>query len=199
MPPLTPPSLKLTSAEREQLTQLASRHSTPQQIALRANIVLLADQGLNHRGIMEHLNISRDMARLWRNRWLELSAKQIPVLERLADEPRSGTPAKFTLEQMVNLIALACEKPSQYGRPISHWTARELADEAIKQGIVEGISPRHVGRLLQEADLKPHQSQYWLNPPPTRNLRQKSKTSARSIVKPLNTTFKEYERSVLTR
>nr|MBW4465279.1 IS630 family transposase [Pegethrix bostrychoides GSE-TBD4-15B] len=30
----------------------------------------------------------------------------------------------------------------------------------------ETISPRHVGRLLNEADLKPHQSQYWLNPPP---------------------------------
>jgi putative transposase len=85
MPHLAPPSLKLTPAEREQLTQLVNRHSTPQQIALRANIVLLADQGLNHRGIMDHLNISRDMARLWRNRWLELSAKNKPVLDRLAD------------------------------------------------------------------------------------------------------------------
>jgi putative transposase len=199
MPPLVPPPLKLTSAEREQLTQLASRHSTPQQIALRANIVLLADQGLNHRGIMDHLNISRDMARLWRNRWLSLSAKQIPVLDRLADEPRSGTPAKFTLEQMVSLIALACEKPSQYGRPISHWTARELADEAIKQGIVEGISPRHVGRLLQEADLKPHQSQYWLNPPPTRSSKPRLKTSARFTPKPSNAMPKENGRSVLTK
>jgi putative transposase len=197
MPHLAPPPLKLTPAEREQLTQLVSRHSTPQQIALRANIVLLADQGLNHRGIMDHLNISRDMARLWRNRWLELSAKKTPVLDRLADEPRSGTPAKFSLEQMVNLIALACEKPSQYGRPISHWTARELADEAMKQGIVECISPRHVGRLLQEADLKPHQSQYWLNPPPTLNSRQKSKTSAPSTAKPSNATSKGNGRSVL--
>jgi len=30
----------------------------------------------------------------------------------------------------------------------------------IKRGIVETISPRHVGRLLAEADLKPHQSGY---------------------------------------
>jgi len=34
----------------------------------------------------------------------------------------------------------------------------------IKQGIVNTISPRHVGRLMEEADLKPHQSQYWLSP-----------------------------------
>lgn len=43
--------------------------------------------------------------------------------------------------------------------------AAELADEVVKQGIVERISPGHVGRLLAEADLKPHQTQYWLNLP----------------------------------
>jgi len=65
------------------------------------------------------------------------------------------------------LFAIACEKPEVYERPISHWTVRELADEMVKQGIVERISARHVGRLLEEASLKPHQSGYWLNPPPT--------------------------------
>jgi len=74
-------------------------------------------------------------------------------------------PASFSLEQMLQL-AIACEKPEKYGRPISHWTPRELADEVIKQGIVNTISPRHVGRLMEEADLKPHQSQYWLSPRP---------------------------------
>ncbi len=87
------------------------------------------------------------------------------MLERLVDAPRPGGPATFSLEQILQLFAIACEKPETYGRAISHWTARELADEMIKQGIVESISPRHVGRLLDEADLKPHQSQYWLNPP----------------------------------
>jgi putative transposase len=31
--------------ERQQLQQIVNRHSTPQQIALRAQIILLADQG----------------------------------------------------------------------------------------------------------------------------------------------------------
>jgi len=79
-------------------------------------------------------------------------------------------PASFSLEQMLQLFAIACEKPEKYGRPIGHWTPRELADEVIKQGIA--ISPRHVGRLMEEADLKPHQSQYWLSPP-TRSLRRR--------------------------
>ena len=43
--------------------------------------------------------------------------------------------------------------------------ARELADEIMKQGMIESISVRHVGRLLEEAQLKPHQSRYWLTPP----------------------------------
>ncbi len=180
MPRLAPTPLQLIETERLQLQQVVKRHSTPQQIALRASIILLADEGLNHRNIARELNISRDMARLWRNRWLELSGKDIPVLERLADAPRSGGPATFSLEQILQLFAIACEKPETYGRPISHWTSRELADEMMKQGIVGSISPRHVGRLMDEADLKPHQSQYWLNPPPTLSSTKRSKTFVRS-------------------
>src|SRR4028119_1212562 len=172
---LAPTPLQLAETEREQLQQLVNRHSTPQQIALRASIILLADEGQNHREIARHLNISRDMARLWRNRWLELSAKNIPVVERLADAPRPGGPMTFSLEQILRLFAMACEKPFDYGRPISHWTARELAEEVVKQGIVTSISPRHVGRLMAEADLKPHQSQYWLSPPPTHSSILRSK------------------------
>lgn len=152
MPRLAPTPLQLTEVERTQLQQVVKRHSTPQQIALRASIILLADEGLNHRDIARELNISRDMARLWRNRWLEVSQKDSPVVERLADAPRPGGPSTFSLEQILQLFAIACEKPQTYGRPISHWTSRELADEMMKQGIVESISPRHVGRLMNEAD-----------------------------------------------
>ncbi|UXE63978.1 MAG: hypothetical protein KA717_16400 [Woronichinia naegeliana WA131] len=41
----------------------------------------------NHQEIGRALNISRDMARLWRNRWLELSGKPLSVVERLTDHP----------------------------------------------------------------------------------------------------------------
>ncbi len=89
----------------------------------------------------------------------------LPVIERLQDNERSGVPAKFSMEQVVELFALACSEPFDYGRAISDWTARELAAEMEKQAIVESISPRHVGRLLQSAQIKPQQSRYWLTPP----------------------------------
>ena len=96
------------------------------------------------------------MARRWRNRWLELSKRSIAVIERLEDQERRGKPAKFSIEQVVELFALACSDAEDYGRPISDWTARELAEQMVQQGIVESISPRHVGRLLEEAQIKPH-------------------------------------------
>jgi putative transposase len=174
LPKSAPKPLTLDETERQQLKQLVHRHSTPQQIALRAEIILLADEGHNHREIARTLNISRDMARLWRERWLRVSEQDVGVVERLQDAERPGAPATFSLEQILQLFAIACEKPDNYGRPISHWTPRELADELVKQGIVERISPRHVGRLLEEATLKPHQSGYWLNPPPKKSIRSQS-------------------------
>lgn len=181
MPKSAPAALHLTANERTELQHLVNRHKTSQQVSLRASIILLADGGHNHREIAQHLNISRDMARLWRTRWLMSAEKDRPAIERLQDAERSGAPATFSLEQIVQLFAIACEAPEVYERPISQWTARELADEMVKQGIVKSISPRHVGRLLEEASLKPHLSGYWLNPPPTRYSTAKSKISATLI------------------
>lgn len=157
---MLPSAVHLKEIEKEELQQLINRHSTPQQIALRASIVILADQGYNHRSIARELNISRKMARLWRERWRSGREKDIAVIDCLRDAERSGAPATFELEQILHLFSIACENPEESGRPISHWTARELADEMVKRGIVETISPRHVGRLLAEADLKPQASGY---------------------------------------
>lgn len=162
---LTPKILNLSDGERDQLQQLINKHNTPQQIALRAKIILAASEGQNNRQIARNLDINRQMVRLWRNRWLETGSKDLSSIQRLQDAERSGAAVKFSMEQVIELFALACSPPSDYGRPISHWTARELADEIIKQGIIESISVRHVGRLLEEAQLKPHASRYWLTPP----------------------------------
>ncbi len=152
--------------QRHEIQHLIDRHNTPQQIALRAKIILMASDGQNNREIARSLDINRHTVRLWRNRWLETDGKELPTFQRLQDSERVGAPAKFSMGQVIDLFALACSPPEDYGRPISHWTARELADEIIKQRIIESISVRHVGRLLEEAQLKPHQSRYWLTPPP---------------------------------
>lgn len=156
MPRLSAVAIKLSEDEKADLEKLLWRSSTPQQIAMRAKIILHSGAGKGHGEISRALGISKYTSRLWRRRWIELSGRALSIEERLEDAARCGTPATFTLEQLTQLYALACEPPQKYGRPISHWTARELADELMKQKIVESISQRHVGRLLAEADLKPH-------------------------------------------
>ena len=122
MAKLTPKTLNLSDDERIQLQQLSDRHNTPQQIARRARIILMASEGQNHREIARNLDINRQMARLWRNRWLETNGKDLSVLQRLQDQERVGAPVKFSMEQVIELFALACSPPSDYGRPISHWS-----------------------------------------------------------------------------
>jgi len=50
-------------------------------------------------------------------------------------------------------MALACEQPK--GRPITHWTGREIADEVMQRGIIQHISPRHAARLLKRGTCNP--------------------------------------------
>ncbi|MDJ0773462.1 MAG: helix-turn-helix domain-containing protein [Mastigocoleus sp. MO_167.B18] len=163
--PCQPLKITLIDTEKQILEKLGNRPSTPQQIAQRARIVLKAAEGKNNAEIARLLDISIKMARQWRRCWVERSEQSMTVIERLQDSKRSGAPLKFTLEQQVECMAIACRDPVEYNRPISHWSAHELADELIKQGVLDHISPRQVGRWLAEAELKPHQSRYWLFPP----------------------------------
>jgi putative transposase len=147
-----PTAIVLSAAERQELEQLVRRHSTPQQIALRARIVLAAADGANNCQIARQLDLRLDMVRRWRTRWLVLQAASLddlPILERLTDLPRPGKPVEISAEQVCQIVALACEPPKDSQRPISQWTGREVADEIKQRGIVTSISPRHAARLLK--------------------------------------------------
>src|SRR5215207_281545 len=171
-----PPPIVLTPTQRVVLRRLARRQTGAQRLVRRARIILEAASGANNDQIATLLGIDRGTVRTWRMRWLEalphLKAAERAgdggsgggggddddddervvsglVEEVLVDEPRSGKPATFTPEQICQIVALACEEPrEESGRPISHWSTTELADEAIKRGIVESISARSVGRFL---------------------------------------------------
>jgi len=82
----------------------------------------------------------------------------------LSDRPRKGAPPTYTAEEYTKILAIALVPPEECGRPITQWTGRELADEVHKQRVARGISERQIQRFLKQADVKPHKSQYWLNP-----------------------------------
>ena len=146
-----PDPLSLTEVERHEVERLVRRHSTAQQMALRARIILEADAGKNNSQIARELGVSVETVRAWRKRWLALqpvAASDLSVEDRLSDIPRPGRRSQITAEQICQLIAMACEQPKE--RPISQWTGREIADEAMARGIVKQISPRHAARLLKK-------------------------------------------------
>lgn len=147
-----PLALVLSDQERDDLTRLIRCHSTPQQLGLRARIVLGAADGFNNAQLARQCAVSLDLVRRWRARWSCLQAiahADLSVTERLTDLPRPGKPAQLTAEQICHIVALACEPPAQSNRPVSQWTAREIAAEIIQRGIVPTISPRHAARVLK--------------------------------------------------
>jgi transposase len=169
---------KVVITERQQhiLDEFSRSRSEPSFLRQRAALILHAFTGLLNEQIAPQVGLERHQVGLWRARWaagwdrliliecLEpLPALRQAIRDLLADAPRPGTPGKFTAEQLAQIFAVACEPPEKSGRPITHWTHTELADEVQKRGIVESISARHLGRLLNDADLKPHRLRYWLN------------------------------------
>lgn len=172
-----PPEIKLTPMLERILKKIARCYTNPYWLVLRAKCILYAAAGGGDTEIAHRLDTTPDTVGKWRGRWLEAEPRLLAaegagldekgfialVTATLSDAPRPGAPDTFTPEQLVQVVAIACEDPRQSGREITHWTHRELADEVIKRNIVSTISPRHVGRILDEADLKPHLSRYWLN------------------------------------
>lgn len=147
----TPPPVPLTADEPQGLETLVRRHTTAQQRALRARIILTAAEGLTNAQMARRLGIDIATVRLGRQRWLgfqAVSLADLPVEQRLTDAPRPGRPAQITAEQVCQGIALAGEAPRISGRPISPWTSREIAEEILTRGIVPQMSPRHAARLL---------------------------------------------------
>jgi putative transposase len=115
---------------------------------------LLAAIGYSNMDIARMVPMDEEAVGLWRRRWTKWSGiplAELSVAERLADASRPGAVPRLTAEQVCQIIALACEQPSGSGRPISQWSHRELADEIMRRGITDRISPRHAARLLKSS------------------------------------------------
>ena len=151
----------VTERQRAALEAIVRRATAPQRLARRARIVLAGHARGRNDEIAARLGCERREVGRWRRRW-QAAAPGLGEVERaeperlaaaveaaLQDLPRAGGKPKFTAEQVTLILALACEPPEKSGRPVTHWTPSELADEAQKRGIVESISSRQVGRFLK--------------------------------------------------
>jgi transposase len=168
---------KIIISERQQklLEEFSKSRTLGKCLVQRAMIILLGFSGMLNEQIALQVGLNRLQVGIWRQRWrdawealcvwecTEPHRLREAILDVLSDAPRPGTPATFTAEQVSQIVALACEPPKLSGRPIDHWTLRELRDEAIARKIVTDISVSQIGRFLQQAAVQPHRKKMWLN------------------------------------
>ncbi|MGH9696520.1 MAG: transposase [Bryobacteraceae bacterium] len=168
---------KVIISERQQhlLEEFRKSRTIGKSLVQRATIILLAFSGMFNEDIALRVGLNRIQVGLWRQRWrdawdglcawecTEPHRLREAIIDILSDAPRPGAPATFTAEQVSQIVALACEPPKLSGRPIDHWTLRELRDEAIKRKIVTDISASRIGDFLKQAAVQPHRKKMWLN------------------------------------
>lgn len=140
-----------------------NKADTPYRLVERCKFILMSAAGVSNAEQGRLLNVDRQRPRRWRLGWVaaqerlraaeskDVSDKDLGKLlaNVLSDSKRPGGPTTFSAEQLTRIIAVACEKPEESDRPVTHWTPRELVDEVVKRGIVDSISPRHIDRLLK--------------------------------------------------
>jgi len=152
-------AVTVSEAERAILEQIIRQTTSAQGLVKRSQIILDAAAGADITAQARQMSMARNSIQKWRERW-EAQREQRAVAQQpdklraaieqtLADAPRSGAPATFSAEQIVQIVAIACETPQASGYPVSHWTPKEVTEEVLKRGIVARISERQVGRFLK--------------------------------------------------
>ena len=135
--------IALNEADRLKIQQWIAAHGTPQQVVLRARIILAASEGCTDGAIVDQLSINRKTVALWRKRFLDQGAES---LWKIA--PGRGRKATLSPETVARVI----EATTQTVPPgATHWSCRTMAK-------AQGISKDAVHRIWQSHQLKPHLS-----------------------------------------
>ncbi len=155
--PLAPP-ITLAHGEQSRLESIVRAHSTPQALAFRCQVILraAASDCPSNLQVANALHCNRHTVGRWRHRYLTHG------LHGLQDAPRSGRPRRFSPSAPLDVMAMATRKPATYHCAATRWSLDDLV-AALEQHRPWGLSRSSIWRILDEADLKPHRSVYWLN------------------------------------
>ena len=138
----TAAAVELNPELKQILERMARARSLPARVVERAQVVLLAADGLENKQIARRMKMTPEKAARWRNRFL---AGGIAALEK--DAPRPGRPRTITERRVKRLVDMTLhQKPAN----ATHWSTRTMA------GAV-GVSEASVRRIWRAHGLKPHQ------------------------------------------
>ena len=135
--------ITLSPSDRAQLGQWESAQGTPQQVALRCRIILMALAGEQNQTIAARLGVSRPTVNLWRRRVRDSGIGEVWEIAR----GRGRTPYydQAKRDAIINLTLQT--KP----KGMTHWSCRLMAGE-------QGVSKDTVNRLWQLHNIKQHLS-----------------------------------------
>jgi len=154
----SPVLIILTDRDRAELEVLARARKAPLRTVQRAWIVLAAADGQHNAQIARGLGVHVDTVRTWRGRYAGQG------MTGLADRPRSGRPPVFAATVRAEVTALACSLPAEHDLPLSRWSCRDLAAEAVTRGVTSSLSGSTVRRWLASDAIKPWQHRSWIFP-----------------------------------
>jgi hypothetical protein len=155
--------IQVTERQFELLEEIVASRTAAVRLVQRAQIVLLAFAKRNNEEVGEIVGLNPQQVSVWRKRWkadwqrlisIECSESRTVLKNEiealLSDQPRKGRGSKFSPEQQAAIVAIACEDPDDESeRPVSQFTLREIADEAVKRNIVPSISRTCVSTFLK--------------------------------------------------
>jgi len=72
-------------------------------------------------------------------------------------------PGAFPPDELLAVVNLATSTTDAHDRPATRWSLDDLAATIINEAYHRVMSRATIWRVLDEADLKPHKSVYWLN------------------------------------
>lgn len=163
------PPLEASPRQRSLIRQRLSQGSISHRHHQRYQLINSMLEGESAYSAAKKLGLRADVGTRWYTRWadnhsrlkgleLDSNGKQISDHELgkqidlvLSDRMRSGAVSRITHAQKEQIVALACKEPSNYGLPPGSWTRDTLAQVAIKENIVDKISPSHVRNILKKS------------------------------------------------
>ena len=135
----------LLEENRQQLMSIARSRSLPHGLVLRAQVILLAAEGVSNNKIALQLRLSSQSICLWRKRYLSQG------LEGLHDELKPGRPRTVSDDKVALLVRKTLDTKPKDG---THWTVRTIAKETR-------LSRATVHRIWHAFGLQPHRQKHF--------------------------------------
>lgn len=134
-------ALGIDENQRRRLEFLARAGKTPQKIAVRVSIVLLASKGIPNNAIAKQLKVSRPTVLLWRERFDRLGVDGL-----MKDAKRPGR-KKEVDQDVVKRVVEATMNTTPEGE--TQWSVRTMAK-------AQGLSRMTIQRIWKQHNLQPH-------------------------------------------